>query len=288
MFLRLRMVDEQILASIAVWGSWHTDLVDDPRTCGLNRRWAAPVRHDGSVGWGQTTGKHDEGDIAMTDLPAPRAARLQRPGWRDARFVVGLLLVLTSVALGSFVVAHADDRTPVYAARGPLVPGQRLEEDSLVRVDVQLGSELPRYLSAARGLAPEQYVLREVGAGELIPAAAVGGKDQVGVQPLTLSIDSGSAAALRVGSRVDVYVNPADRGATSTGKAFTGPELALEGVSVSSLPRTSSGLGGGSSGDRPIQVMAPTAQIKEIIAKVDLGARVTVVPVAGTPLRVDQ
>ena len=152
----------------------------------------------------------DEGDITVTDLPVPKAARLQRPGWRDARLVVGVLLVLASVALGSFVVAHADDRTAVYAARGPLVPGQRLSDDNLTRVDVQLGSELSRYLSATPGLAPDRYVLREVSAGELVPAAAVGGKDEVGVQPLTLSIDAGSAAALRVGSRVDVYVNPAD------------------------------------------------------------------------------
>jgi hypothetical protein len=38
MFLWLRLVDEQILASIAVWGSWHADLVDEPQTCGLNTR----------------------------------------------------------------------------------------------------------------------------------------------------------------------------------------------------------------------------------------------------------
>ena len=34
--------------------------------------------------------------------------------------------------------------------------------------------------------------------------------------------------------------------------------------------------------------MAPTPRIKEIIAAVDLGARVTVVPVAGSALRVEQ
>src|SRR6478672_3282413 len=164
-------------------------------------------------------GDHAGGDITMTELALPKAARLQKPGWRDTRLVVGVLLVLTSAALGSFVVAHADDRTAVYAARGPLVPGQRLGHDNLARVDVQLGSELSRYLSAARGLAGDRYVLREVSAGELVPAAAVGGPGQVGVQPLTLSVDAGSAAPLRVGSRVDVYVNRAvaqgDRGATS-------------------------------------------------------------------------
>jgi hypothetical protein len=218
----------------------------------------------------------------VTDLPVPKATRLQRPAWRDARLLVGLLLVLASVALGSVVVAHADDRTAVYAARVPLVPGQPLMSDELVRIDVQLGSELPRYLSAAQGLAPDRYVLREVQPGELVPVAAVGSKDQVGVQPLMLTVDAGGAAALKVGSRVDVYVNPVDARATAAAKAFTGPELVLRGVSVASLPQTGSGLGGGSAGERAVQVMAPSNSIKDIIGEVDLGARVTVVPVAGS------
>jgi hypothetical protein len=225
----------------------------------------------------------------MTDLAVPKAVRLQRPGWRDTRLLIGVLLVLSSVVLGAFVVAHADDRTAVYAARGPLVPGQRLTDDDLSRVDVQLGPELPAYLSATRGLAPGRFVLRPVPAGELVPAAAVGDRSEVGVQPLVLTVGAGSAAALEVGSTVDVYVNrvdPADGG--SSAARFIGPELTLEAVSVSSLPRSSGGLGGGSAGDRAVQVMAPTPRIKEIIAAVDLGARVTVVPVAGSALRVEQ
>ena len=217
----------------------------------------------------------------MSDLPVPRATRLQRPAWRDTRLLVGLVLVLASVALGSSVVAAADDRTPMYAARDALVPGQPLTAEDLVRVDVQLGSYRERYLSAGTGLAPERFVLREVAAGELVPAVAIGGRDQVSVQPLTLSVDAGTVATLVVGSRVDVYVNPADPAATGS-DAFTGPVLALEGVSVSGLPKTTGGLSGGAGGDRPVQVMAPRDRIKDIIGQVDDGARVTLVPVPGS------
>ena len=225
----------------------------------------------------------------MTDLPAPRAARLRRPGWRDARLLVGVLLVLSSVALGGFVMTQVDDRTAVYAARGPLVPGQRLTDDDVRRVDVQLGAESPRYLSATTGLAPDRFVLRPVPAGELVPAAAVGGSGQVGVQPVVLTVEAGSAAALQVGSVVDVYVNrvdPAD--ASGAAGRFVGPELTLEAVAVSSLPRGSGGLGSGSGGDRAVQVMAPTPRIKGLIEAVDVGARVTVVPVVGSTVRVEQ
>jgi hypothetical protein len=213
----------------------------------------------------------------VSDLPVPKATRLQRPAWRDARLLIGLVLVIASVAVGSTVVAAADDRTAMYAAREPLVPGQALTEDDLVRVDVQLGSQGQRYLSAGAGLAPERFVLREVAAGELVPAVAVGGREQVGVQALTLSVDAGTVAAIGVGSRVDVYVNPAAAGGNRA-DSFAGPVLALEAVSVASLPKTSGGLSGGAGGDRPVQVMAPKERIKDIIGQVDDGARVTIVP----------
>jgi hypothetical protein len=224
----------------------------------------------------------------VTDLPVPTARRLQPPAWRDARLLVGVLLVLTSVTLGSLVVAHADDRVPMYAARVELVPGQRVSADDLRRVDVQLGSEQRRYLSAAGPLAQDRYVLRPVQAGELVPVTAVGGRDDVALQPLTLGVDPGSAAALQVGSRVDVYVNPVDPDATGSQGGFRGPELALEGVSVSSLPRSEDAFGSGAAGDRPVQVMAPTSQVKVIIGQVDEGARVTMVPVPGAVLRVER
>lgn len=224
----------------------------------------------------------------MSDLPVPKATRLQRPKWRDARLLVGVILVLASVVLGSLVVRAADDTAPMYAARGALVPGQRLTETDLVRVDVQLAGQSARYLSATAGLAPEQYVLREVQPGELVPAAAVGGRDRIAVQPLTLTVDGGSAAGLVLGSQVDVYVNTPAADAGVGSPKFSGPELALQRVSVSSLPQESNGLGGGANGERSVQVMAPTEQIKDVIGKVDQGARVTVVPVPGTRLRVDQ
>ena len=228
--------------------------------------------------------RHEGGNL-VSDLPVPTAARLQRPRWRDVRLVVGVILVLSSVVLGSMVVTAVDDRVPMYAARHALVPGQPLTESDLVRVDVQLGSRGARYLSAAEALAPDRYVLHEVRDGELVPAAAVAGRDAVAVQSLTLTVDAGAAAVLRVGSRVDVYLN-APAGDASGGPAgFSGPELTLEGVSVAGVPQGSGGLGGSSGAERPVQVMAPTDRIKEVIGLVDRGARVTLVPVAGSSLQ---
>lgn len=222
----------------------------------------------------------------MAELPTPSASRLRRPSWRDGRLLVGLVLVLLSAALGSLALARADDRLPVYAARGPLLPGQALSAERVSRVDVQLAEAMPGYLSAAGELPPNTFVLREIRDGELVPLSALGGADQVSVQPLTLLADATSVSALVVGSVVDVYVNPPVEGAT--GRAFQGPRLALRGVSVARLPRSSTVLGSATDATDAVQVMAPGDQVKDLIAQVDTGAKVTLVPVPGSVVRTDR
>jgi hypothetical protein len=224
----------------------------------------------------------------VSDLPLPLAARLRRPGWRDTRLVVGVLLVLGSVVLGSTVMRAADARSPVFTARSALVPGQRLTETDLVRVDVHLGALSDLYVAAGAALAPHQVVLRVVPAGELVPRAAVGSQAQVAVQPLTLMVTAGAASTLQVGSEVDVYADLPAAGAGTGAIASAGPELVLRRVAVSSLPENGSALGGSTTGDHAVQVMVPTERVKDLIGQVDRGARVTLVPVAGTTVRVDR
>lgn len=219
----------------------------------------------------------------MPDIATPKASRLQKPSWKDTRLLVGILLVLVATVLGSLTVAAADDRVPMYAASGQLVPGEPLGADRLTRVDVQLGDRSSRYLSATASLPANAYVLREVRPGELVPLSAVGSQSEVDLQPLTLVVDARSAAPLTVGSVVDVYVNPVDPKSNAGGRDFTGAELALESVTVAGLPQTGGRLSG-SEAERAVQVMVPKDRIQDLIGEVDLGAKVTLVPVPGSKL----
>ena len=64
-------------------------------------------------------------DTSVIDLPAPVAARLRRPGWRDPRLLAGVAMVAASVLLGSWAVRTAQATVPVYVTRAALVPGDR-------------------------------------------------------------------------------------------------------------------------------------------------------------------
>src|SRR3954447_17822468 len=106
---------------------------------------------------------------------SPPVVRSRRPGWRDPRLAVGLVLVCLSVLLGARLFATADDTVAVLAARNPLVAGQQVSAADLTTVRVRFGSAQAAdlYLPADAAL-PEGTVLRrDVGAGELLPRAGL-------------------------------------------------------------------------------------------------------------------
>lgn len=215
----------------------------------------------------------------MPDLPAPPANRLHRPSWRDPRLAVGVLIVLASTVLGARIVAAADDTVPTFAARVDLKPGDRIEAGSLLRVDVQLGDGAGAYLDGALGAPADGFALREIRAGELVPRSAVGGAEEINVQPVTVEADALSASALVVGSVVDVYVSRRDVSATQD--RYADPVLMLGRVSVSWLPSTPDRFGGAGS-TSAVQVLVPSDSVPELLAAIDSESRVALVPVPGS------
>jgi Flp pilus assembly protein CpaB len=186
---------------------------------------------------------------------------------------VGLLLVVGSVLLGARVLAGADDTVPVLAAKGPLAAGQRLGADDLETVRLRFGDEADadRYLPADASLPDDATLLRSVGAGELLPRAAL---DAGGAQPLAelpLGVDPGRVpAGVRAGSVVDVWVAPSAEGGSK-------PERLLERVPVLAASRPAAT---GPAGLRQVVVGVPAddrGQLARVVARLGGDAALVVV-----------
>jgi hypothetical protein len=214
----------------------------------------------------------------VAELPEPSAKRLQRPSWRNTRLLVGLVLILLGTALGAKVVASADDSVPMYAATTAIRPGDHLSSDNLKRVDVQLGPEAVRYLSARSAVADDSYALRDIPEGELVPTGAVGGRGAVSVQAVTVEVDASSARGLPANATVDVWVSPRDQ--QSTQERYLDAILALERVSVTPVTQDS-GRFGASSSTMAVVLRVPREKVAEVIGAVDKQSRFTLVPVPG-------
>lgn len=180
-------------------------------------------------------------------VPAsPEASRVRRRPWRDPRLVIGVALVAGSVLVGARLLAGADDTVAVWAARSSMGAGQPVGPGDLVRTRVRFDTQADadRYVSGDTTPAPGTVLRRDVGAGELLPRAAVAGRAVGDLVEVPLSVPSdGVPATVRVGSVVDVWATP-DRatvpaGGTAPGRAV----LVFDDVTVVSAPRTSTALG---------------------------------------------
>jgi hypothetical protein len=219
----------------------------------------------------------------MAELPKPTAARLRPPSWRDTRLVVGVVLVLLSTAIGAKVIAAAGDTVPMYAAAASLVPGQPVTQGDVKRVDVQLGADRSSYVAADHNIAPDTFALRAVRPGELVPISALGPRSEVNLKPVSVPVDSGGAAQLDSGSIVDVWVNA--KVTSSASERYGKPVKTLEAAPVVRRPDPGGGGLGAISGTTAVQIMVPEASVQALIAAVDQGAKITLVPVPGSPTK---
>ena len=195
---------------------------------------------------------------------SPRAARLSAPTWLDGRLLLGVLLVLTSVVVGSRVLAAADRSTGVWVTTRDLAAGSQLGEDDLAPARVRLMGTAGRYLSGEK---PVGYVLRRsLGEGELLPGAALGRPgEELDYRAVTVPVPAGHLGPdLTAGQQVDVYVTPG-RGERADGGEGP-PRLVLRAVPV--LHRTEEGA---VDGDEAVVLQVRPADVLPLLAAVDLG-----------------
>ena len=173
----------------------------------------------------------------MSGPPSPAARRLTTPRWVDVRLFGGVALVLGSIAIGTRVVAVADDTQLVWAVTTDLSAGIRLTDDQLRPVKVHLTGDLPaRYLDAQRAH-PAGYILtRALAAGELLPVGAVATPGASGDDRrfVTLPLQRYHLPEdLRAGEVVDVYVTPMPNAAGAEPES----RLVASAVTVSAVSR---------------------------------------------------
>ena len=184
----------------------------------------------------------------------PDATRARRAGWRDPRLLAGVALVAVCMLAGGWLMAGLDDTVGVWALRRDLPAGAAPSSSDLEVRQVRFADAeaADRYLAATEQPPSGQVALRPVGAGELLPRAALGEQTKRDLVELPLSIQYDDLpATVRVGSVVDVWVVPPE-GSQTEGRATA----VLREVSVLGLPRSADAFSG--RGTRQVIVGAPT------------------------------
>jgi len=200
--------------------------------------------------------------------------RAVRAGFRDPRFVVGLVLVVGSVLGVVGLVRSLDSSQPVYAAARDLGTGETVTSAELRVVEVRLGDAASAYLGAASPPPEGTTIVAPVHGGELIPLRALGPADD-DRRPLALQLDGLVPAGVGVGGRVDVYAT-----ARAVGSSQAPPRLVVSGLEVA---RVGTGEGSFAGGETVVlEVLVPPEEVAAVV-EARSADRLDVVAGARTP-----
>lgn len=198
------------------------------------------------------------------------AARLKKPSWKDPRLLIGILLVLASVAGVVALVGAADRTSEAYAAREPIAVGEKLTADKLYPVRVRLGDVAGHYLTPADGLADGLVAVQRIGKDQLLPRESVGPVDGLNRKPVAVTIEESLPAQAVAGSRVDVWIALPD-----ARNGFSEPALLLPGAEIAEVTAGSAALG--SSRSTVVMVLVPDAQMPKLLGAQANKAKISVV-----------
>ncbi len=194
---------------------------------------------------------------------APPANRFRRPGWRDPRLVIGVLLVCLSVVLGARVLGGRDDVTQIWSLRDGVAAGETLGTDQLRPIGVRFADEADAatYASADRPVADGTVATRDLAAGELLPLGAMAPDGDPLVElPLTVP-GGGVPAGTAPGDRVDVWVVPR---AGETGRPARGAKVLAD---VPVLRVGGRGLGGPEARRQVVVGVAEEARLARVVGR---------------------
>lgn len=191
----------------------------------------------------------------------------------DIRLVIGLVLVVASIAGVYGLVAAADRTTAVYAASRPLAAGYQIQMRDLDVVHVRLAGASATYVSED-GLSRGAVLLRPIGTGELIPVAAIGSAKDITSTTVVLALTSALPVDTQPGSIVDLWAAP------QLGQNNFGPPTILVPRAQVARVIENSGIGSSSRATN-VEITIPRATVALVLQAQANGDMISLVPTAG-------
>ncbi|MFN3866550.1 MAG: hypothetical protein ACK4MD_07530 [Demequina sp.] len=206
---------------------------------------------------------------------APVAGRLRRPGWKDPRLLIGLLLIAVAMVGVASIVSAADRTVAHYVAQHTLTPGTVLDTDHLAIAHVRVGTGTYLVADPAAAQPWGRVVTRVIEAGELVPEASLASAADFEGRPVAVVTTSPVAADVRPGSLVDVWVTARDASGAPASR------LVGDGLVVADVVGDDQGFG--SRRGQTVYVVVPRSGLEEFLEALATDGAVSVVGLAGAP-----
>ncbi|MFW0108505.1 flagellar biosynthesis protein FlgA [Rothia sp. P7181] len=208
-----------------------------------------------------------------TDPKAPKAfaSRLQKPGFKDPKLLIGLFLILMSLTGVITVVNISNQTKPYWVTTREIYVGEEISEKDLKKVDVRLSEASSHYLSTEDSGTPH-IATQFIGAHQLIPKNSLGEVEQNDRKKTTIVLDSTIASGYKAGDLVDVWVSSKNE----TGNGYATPVRLMEQAEIARINSEDSVLG--STGKTALQLLVSEDVLSSILHATSNDSKISLVP----------
>lgn len=213
--------------------------------------------------------------VPISPTPATSKAQVDRVKMlADARFLVGLALVLASVAAVWFVVTAGRTSTPVLQATRTIVVGEPVRAGDFRVVDANVGAAQDAYATPA-SLEGAHIAARTIVSGELLPLSAVADAATARHTIIVVPLDANLSQAVTTGSTIDLWrAQPQPESRT-----FATPTLLVSGVTVNSRDDERGVVGKSAT---KLELTIPREDVPSVLGALTDGSVLSAVPAVGS------
>ncbi|WP_413318886.1 hypothetical protein AA0Z99_01765 [Agrococcus sp. 1P02AA] len=193
-----------------------------------------------------------------------------RRSWMDPRLVIGVMLVLASLAGVWFVVQQSARTETAWAATRTLLPGDAVAAADVERVEVRLLQSQHRYLDGESDPVG-MVVASTVGEGEVLPVRALGSAAGADRAAIVIDVQGALPRAVRAGSLVDIWT------AAPVEEGFAAPTVLVDDAIVVAVVEDEGIL---ASSARQLELLVPSGETSVLLEAMSNDHALSVVPLA--------
>ncbi|MEY3185271.1 MAG: hypothetical protein RIR58_7 [Actinomycetota bacterium] len=182
----------------------------------------------------------------------------------NLRLAFGILLICTSFVSAYLLSSSTNRMVTVWSSTKDLAPGSLIKDEDIKQAQVLMPNNAQFYLDGMNSILGS-YVIRPIGAEELIPAYAVTTEPISDLREVPISIPINRLPyQIKTGQIVDVYAVPKQQTSLTRENLKSKAALLLTSVGISGIDSESGKLGG----EIAITLLVPVQLVNELVSAI--------------------
>lgn len=202
--------------------------------------------------------------------------RLQKPGWKDPKLLLGLLLILASIVAVVGIVKVTNQTEEFFVAKHEVAVGDIVTAEDFAVKKVRLGEANHLYLSADAQIPEHAVSHQHMLSGQLIETNALNEQKKDGRREVTVTLDSTVASTLKSGDLVDVWVSHKE----DNGTKYSEPKSVMNGAEINKISTEESMIG--STGKSAVQLLVSENSLTDVLDANNNESRISLIPTTFT------